>query len=249
MAKIVIFMAPSEAKSQGGSLEALNQESFIFPKLYHFREAVAKRYNEMMLSDDNALKSELTGLKKQSDIRAFEIDIFKTPTKKAIERYSGVAFEYLGYESLSPKAQAYVDRHTLIFSNLFGPVSAQDALPYYKFKQNSKTLGQALDAYYKEHFSEALDSWCEGAFIVDLRAGVYEKFYTIKKPYVTFKFLKNGKVVSHYAKAYRGKLLALMARGQIQSIEALLSALPKDMKLLSCEQKKLKTLYTIEIIP
>jgi len=41
-------------------------------------------------------------------------------------------------------------------------------------------------------------------FIIDLRASFYNKFYIPKNNYLTFKFLKNGKLISHWAKAYRG---------------------------------------------
>ena len=48
--------------------------------------------------------------------------------------------------------------------------------------------------------------------MIDLRAGFYEKFYTLTKPYITMKFLKNGKILSHFAKAYRGRVLRQIAQ-------------------------------------
>ncbi|EDO9528420.1 peroxide stress protein YaaA [Campylobacter coli] len=49
--------------------------------------------------------------------------------------------------------------NTLIFSNLFGVVKASDHLPFYKFKQGAKINNFALEKFYKEHFSKALDEY------------------------------------------------------------------------------------------
>ena len=47
----------------------------------------------------------------------------------------------------------------------------------------------------------------------------YDKFYKVTKPYTTLKFLKNGKTVSHWAKAYRGLVLRAIAKNNISSLE------------------------------
>lgn len=244
---IYILMAPSETKSLGGNGESIGAKQFIFPELYHYRKSVADIYNKMVARSDNSALASYFGIKKAEEIEKYKLDIFNTGTKKAIERYTGVAFDYLDYPSLSEEQKHYIDQQTLLFSNLFGPILAQDALPLYKFKQGTKLFDMSLDRYYKEHFSEALDGLFASALIVDLRAGIYQKFYTIKQPYITFKFLKEGKVVSHWAKAYRGKLLRLMALHAIESIESLLAVFPEDMKLIETTTKGFETLYTIEV--
>jgi cytoplasmic iron level regulating protein YaaA (DUF328/UPF0246 family) len=99
----------------------------------------------------------------------------------------------------------------ILFSNLFGPIKANDKIPEYKLKQGVKMGNLNIEKTYKNLFSASLDKYL-GEYIIDLRAGFYEKFYTISVPHVAFKFLKNGKVVSHYAKAYRGKILQHIAQ-------------------------------------
>ena len=54
---------------------------------------------------------------------------------------------------------------------------------------------------------------------LDLRAGFYHKFYVPSSYYTTLKFLKEGKVVSHWAKAYRGIVLRHIAKAHIDTIE------------------------------
>ncbi|MDQ7042287.1 MAG: peroxide stress protein YaaA, partial [Sulfurimonas sp.] len=71
----------------------------------------------------------------------------------------------------------------------------------------------------KERFSYQLDLYLGSHDILDLRAGYYDKFYKNTKPYTTLKFLKGGKTVSHWAKAYRGIVLRECALHNITSLE------------------------------
>jgi cytoplasmic iron level regulating protein YaaA (DUF328/UPF0246 family) len=84
--------------------------------------------------------------------------------------------------------------------------------------------------------------------IIDLRAGFYEKFYKIKQPYLTMKFLNNGKVVSHWAKAYRGIVLKMLAINNIQSIEALMNMEIENLKVEEIKTQKNKTEITYAIL-
>ena len=246
MPKIHILLAPSETKSEGGSLAALNQNSFMLKELYSQREEIFFAYKEMIQREDFAELSQKFGIKKEKDIQKYLLDITENPTKKAIERYTGVAFDAIEYENLDKASQEYIDENVMLFSNLFGPVLASNHLPLYKLKQGEKLDGIAIDNHYKNSFTGALDEYLSGD-IIDLRAGVYEKFYKISKPYTTFKFLKDGKVVSHWAKAYRGKLVKILAQEKLEHIEDLEKIFPDDMKLLEIVTKGFKTEWVVEV--
>ncbi|HEB7717567.1 TPA: peroxide stress protein YaaA, partial [Campylobacter coli] len=152
-----------------------------------------------------------------------------SPTQKAITLYSGVSYEYLKFDTLDKESQEYILTNTLIFSNLFGVVKASDRLPFYKFKQGAKINDFAIEKFYKEHFSKALDEYLENEELLDLRAGFYDKFYTPKCKFSTYKFIKKGKVVSHFAKAYRGILLALCAKIKAKNNVDILNHLPPNL--------------------
>ena len=83
--------------------------------------------------------------------------------------------------------------------------------------------------------------------ILDLRAGFYDKFYIPKNPITTLKFLKEGKVVSHWAKAYRGIVLRTAATHQVQSVAELLALNIEGLVLSEIIQskKKKEIIYTI----
>ena len=193
-----ILFSPSEAKYKDGNNEKFNSKSFIFPELYSHRLEIIEKYQEFINNASNEQIAKLIGTKKQDIIDYYSSDIFARNTKKVIERYDGVAYDYLKYEELPSKEKEYIDKNVLIFSNLFGPILAGDTgLPDYKLKQGEKLDGQAVEVFYKKNFSSAIDKYLENDDVLDLRAGFYEKFYKLNKPYTTMKFIKDGKVVSH----------------------------------------------------
>jgi len=216
-----ILFSPSEGKKEGGSGAAMTSKSFCFETLYTKRLEVLNAYRTTISEADETALCKLFGLKDTQQCKAFKEDIFNAPTMKAVERYDGVAFEYLHYASLPASAQRYIDENCMIFSNLFGPLRADNMIPRYKLKQGEKITGLAIEQFYKKHFSAALDAWLQNDEVLDLRAGYYLKFYKPKKRVITMKFMKNGKVVSHWAKAYRGVVLQSVARQNIQDFGAL----------------------------
>ena len=241
-----ILFSPSEGKTAGGSGSPLNPESFIFASLYETRIVPARHYQSFI---DRASMDELKsifGTKDEKIVARYQNDIFTLPTKKAMERYEGVAYDYLRYTALEPAAQAYIDTNVIIFSNIFGPIGAGDMIPEYKFKQGSKLPDIPIESYFKAHFTQTLDAYLQDD-IIDLRAGFYEKFYTIKAPYLTFKFLKEGKVVSHWAKAYRGIILKTLAEKGIETVDQFMKTPVPGLNLIDIKKVKNKTEILFEI--
>lgn len=236
-----ILFSPSEAKYKDGNNEKFNSKSFIFPELYSHRLEIIEKYQEFINKASNEQIAKLIGTKKQDIIDYYSSDIFARNTKKVIERYDGVAYDYLKYEELSLKEKEYIDKNVLIFSNLFGPILAGDTgLPDYKLKQGEKLDGQAVEVFYKKNFSSAIDKYLENDDVLDLRAGFYEKFYKLNKPYTTMKFIKDGKVVSHWAKAYRGIILNTISKNNINSIEELMNLEINNLVISEIQEKNLK---------
>jgi hypothetical protein len=244
---MIILFSPSEGKREGGTLPPLNQESLIFPDLYSKRLDVIEQYQALLEKGSDEELYTLFGIKDPKEYGRYKQNVSAVPTMKAIERYDGVAYDYLTYPQLTLQAQAYIDTHTIIFSNLFGPIRAGDAIFDYKLKQASPIGSFTPDKHYKESFSTALDEMIGEKEILDLRAGYYDKFYIPSKPSVTLKFLKGGKVVSHWAKAYRGILLRETAKYQISSIEGLLALNIEGLMIHEIieTKKKKEIVYTI----
>lgn len=217
-----ILFSPSETKISGGSDKKLDSSSFIFPELFEKRLQILNSYNDFLSSASKDKLEKLFGTKKDDVIQKYKTNLFSKPLLKAILRYEGVAYDYLDYKNLSKNEQSYIDKNVLIFSNLFGVIKADDEIPDYKLKQGESFNNLKIEEFYNSNFSPTLDLYLENEDILDLRAGFYEKFYKIKKPYVTMKFIKDGKVVSHFAKAYRGEVLKQMAKNSIENFDDLL---------------------------
>jgi len=209
-----ILFSPSEGKNSGGKeieqplLGAINA-----------RDEILNEYNKIVDSGNTQIIQELFGIKKYSDCVQYLGDLKTAPLMHAIERYQGVAYDYLDYTSLKTQEQEYLKNNTIIFSNLYGPILAGDTIATYKVKQGNNIGDIAPDKFYKQRFTYQLDLYLNNDEILDLRAGYYDKFYKYTKPYTSLKFLKNGKTVSHWAKAYRGLVLRELAKHNISSID------------------------------
>jgi len=220
-----ILLAPSETKSKGGEFPPINKDSFSFLEIYEKRIKIVKKYDEF--------------LKTTNDTKNFGEDktsVFERPTKEAILRYTGVAFKHLDYNSLDENAKEWIKENVLIFSNLFGVIKAKDKIPYYVLKQG-KIPGFDIYKAHKEIFTPILEEINEKEIFIDLRAKFYEKIYKSKN-YITFKFIKNKKVVSHFAKAYRGLLTRYISIHQPNEIDELLKIEFPNIKISEVIEKK-----------
>ncbi|MDD5052338.1 MAG: YaaA family protein [Sulfuricurvum sp.] len=245
---MIILFAPSEGKKEGGRLPPLEHESLLFPDLFSKRLEVIEQYERLIQGGSPVQLFELFGIKDPKEYERYKRPFMSAPTMKAIERYNGVAYDYLNYPALSSDAQHYIDRMTILFSNLFGPILASDLIPNYKLKQGSSIGTFAPEKFYKIHFSAALDDMIGNHEILDLRAGFYDKFYTPRAPSVTLKFLKEGKVVSHWAKAYRGIILREVAKHQIASIKDLIALNIEGLTMREIRETKNKKEVVYSIV-
>ncbi len=125
-----ILFSPSETKIAGGDETSFDKSSFIFPELYEKRMEIVKQYNDFITSASKEELIKLFGTKKEDVLEQYSKDLFTTPTMKVIQRYDGVAFDYLEYTKLNSNEKAYIDENVLIFSNLFGVLRAGDSSNY-----------------------------------------------------------------------------------------------------------------------
>ncbi len=240
------LLAPSETKISGGEF-VFELDKLIFKELTPVREKLINEYQTLLNSNDMQSISKMFGLKKEQDIKKYINVLKKEPALKAIERYTGVAFDYLNYSGLNLSAQEYIDKNVLIFSNLFGVLKASDKIPLYRLKQGEDIASLNVAKVYKEVLKKPLDEYLENEDILDIRAGFYDKFYKPAKNYTTLKFLKNGKVVSHWAKAYRGMVLKEAAINQVKTINQFIALNIKGLEILEIRKSKSRQEIIYEI--
>ncbi len=242
-----ILLAPSETKTEGGE-DCLNLDNLLFKELKDTRLKLINSYQDIIISSTTQELKNFLGIKKESEIEKYIVNLLKEPTKKAIQRYSGVAFDYLNYNSLNDIEQKYIDENVILFSNLFGVLRANDKIPNYKLKQGTTLNGIKTDKVYNSLLKDLLDEYLKDEDILDIRAGYYDKFYKPNRKYTTLKFLKNGKVVSHWAKAYRGLIVNICAKNGISSINELIRLEIPQLQILEIIETKRKQeiIYEVE---
>ncbi|RDU69370.1 peroxide stress protein YaaA, partial [Helicobacter aurati] len=231
-----ILFSPSEDKilKDVESSAAPNKYSDFLSNLWYGKELLAHRKNlyniyikyiqQILQSQDSRILQELYGVKRLEDKTLHELcliaanrDSHNSELMPAIRRYSGVAFQGLRYENLAYDAQYVILNRVLIFSNLFGVICARDTIPFYKLKQGSKLQNLSLKEVYQP-FIPYLES-TQYECVIDLRSSIYAKIWSPRNgcAHLFFEFYKNGKTISHYAKLYRGKILALLSAYIAQS--------------------------------
>ena len=244
-----ILFSPSEAKSDKSNTSIFQKTSLIFPELFEYRIEIFNKYKDFIQNEDNEKLAKLFGTKKQDIINHYKEEIKLSKGSKAINRYTGVAFKYLDYINLSTLEQKYIDNNVLIFSNLFGVFLAGDeGIPDYKLKQGEKINDFNIEKFYNQKFKDSLDNYLKNELILDLRAGFYEKFYKITQAYISMKFTKNNKTISHYSKLYRGLILNKIATSNINSIDDLLAMNMDNLEILEIKKSKLKQEIIYNII-
>lgn len=241
-----ILFAPSEDKREGGDQQFLSS-SLLFEG-QNSRAQIIDAYMELIKTQDPTQLQELFGIKDPSKYQRFLKPFESAFGMKAIERYDGVAYEYLNYLTLSRKEQDYLDEKVIIFSNLFGPIRASDTIPDYKFKQGSSLGSLSPEQFYKKYFSDVLDDFIGDNEVLDLRAGFYDKFYIPRGGFTTLKFLKGGKAISHWAKAYRGIVLRECALHSISSSQMVEKHPFKGLELIDKVEKKNKKELVFSIL-
>jgi len=237
-----ILLAPAETKKEGGDQAPYNESNFYFKSFNKTRQTVLNHYEEFLKNSSIEELSHWFGLKNKKECEKYKQSLLNKPTMKAILRYTGVAFDAIDYGSLQKNEQKYCDDNVILFSNLFGPLKADDLIPDYKYKQGSELESINVIKEYKDQIKDTLDEYL-GDEVIDLRAGFYDKFYKPSAPTITYKFLKDGKVVSHWAKHYRGQIVKELAINNITCFKELMDYNIQGLNILEIIQKKnLKTL-------
>jgi len=122
-------------------------------------------------------------------------------------------------------------------------LAGNNGLPEYKLKQGEKVGDMA-----PKEFSHALNRLLETEHYLDLHAGFYNKFYKPTSPYTTLKFIKDGKVVSHWEKAYRGIVLREIAKNNITDINTFMHMNIKNISVIEIIEKGIHTEVVYAII-
>ncbi len=198
---MLIVLPPSETKAPGGDGPALDLGALSFPTLNPVREALIDDLSSLPV--DEALAVLRISGKLRPEAEANQV-LRSAPTMPALHRYTGVLFDALS----SPTLPAHAWERLAVGSALFGVVRAGDPIPRYRLSGGTRLPDSpTLRARWGSLITGALDS---GDFVVDLRSGAYQQLGRVPGA-VTVRVEKDGRVVSHFNKHYKGELARVLA--------------------------------------
>ncbi|MBA4024836.1 MAG: peroxide stress protein YaaA [Gordonia sp.] len=223
---MLIVLPPSETKATGGRGAALDLDQLSLPSLTPIRRKLADAL--VTLAGDPAASRQALGLG-VSQFAEIErnAQLWSSPTRPAIERYTGVLFDALDHPSLSRASKTKAAERLAVGSALFGVVRATDPIPAYRLSSGSKLPGMGtLASVWKPALTEALTDLGDDV-VVDLRSGGYQQLGPLPGA-ITVTVLTEGPsgsrtVVSHFNKHHKGVLTRSLvsSRRQIRDVNSL----------------------------
>ena len=232
-----VVLPPSETKRDGGAEgSALALDTLAFPGLTTQRTAAISALTR--LSRNVSASTAALGL---GPTQRFEVDrnraIRTASTMPAIDRYTGVLFEGLASETLDAGTHAWLARHVVVHSALFGLLGAGDAIPAYRLSHDSRVPGLAL----RKHWAAAIAAELSAVdgLVLDLRSEAYAHLGPRPEGSFYLRVVTDGpngqkRALNHFNKKGKGELVRELALAGFDhaDVESLLGwAADRDIRL------------------
>ena len=212
---MLLVLPPSETKRDGGDARSLDLAALSFPELLPQRKAALAALRTLSRSVAGSMTALSLG-----PTQRFEIDrnraLGSAPVMPALERYTGVLYDGLEVESLTPAEREFAGRHIAIHSALFGLVRADDPIPAYRLSHDSRLPGLSLRRHWREAITAALGE--HPGLVLDLRS---ESYATLGPAPVSATYIR---VVSEDARGRRVALSHFNKKGKGEFARAVIAA-------------------------
>ncbi|MGW3343618.1 YaaA family protein [Nonomuraea rubra] len=198
---MLILLPPSEGKASEGSGPPVGELSF--PALDKSRTRVL---NALIRASRRRDALDVLGLTPGLAGELAKNAALKTaPTLPAAALYTGVLYDNLGLGTLDEESRRRAEESLLIFSGLWGVAKITDWIPPYRLSMGVTLppIG-GLAAFWRPKVAKELDR--VAGLVVDLRSATYAGAWQPGSRSVTVRVFRDGKVVSHMAKATRGEI-------------------------------------------
>ena len=216
---MLILLPPSETKISGGE-GRLTLASLGFPELASARSAALSALRDLVAAGQD----ESTPAKERA--AAANAAVESGLVMPAVERYTGVLYDGLGFGTLGEDERRWVGDHVAIGSALFGLLRASDCIPEYKVSHNTKVPGTTLTRIWKAAPRLAARDVDADELVIDMRSKAYAALLPVEGA-VEFDVVdERGKALAHWNKHAKGAFVRLLAETNAApgDIGALLSA-------------------------
>ena len=202
---MLILLPPSETKRPGGVGVSIDKSAIIWAALDDARAQLISELEKLCQNPLDAASALKLGKKSSLEISK-NLDLWRSPTMPALERYTGVLYDALDYKTLSKSAIERASQQLFIQSALFGLVPAMEQIPDYRFSATSAidgvNLKQLWIAAHKAVWPRMVGP------ILDMRSESYVALNPIPEDRESY-FLEvvdadSGRALSHFNKKAKG---------------------------------------------
>ena len=214
---MLVLLPPSEGKTAARRGKPLDLETLSFPALTATREQLLESLVALARRDPQRALAVLGLSPRQLDEVARDAVLETAPTATAAKVYSGVLYEALDLTTLDGPAKRRAQRQLVVASALFGALRVGDRIPAYRLSGDSSLPGLGpVSTLWRDPLAVVLAEAAGRSLVVDLRSGVYAAMWKptgdVASRTVAVRVLQElpdgtRKVVSHFNKATKGRLL------------------------------------------
>ena len=142
----------------------------------------------------------------------------------ALQLFDGLMYRNIKRDNLSKVEQAYLEKHLMITSALYGVIPAFAPIAPHRldFMMKLKVRGKSLTKHWQAAYEESMQ---EESLIFSLLSSEFETVFPkeVREQMVTFKFMedRDGKLKVHstISKKARGAFLTTLMENQVTSVE------------------------------
>jgi cytoplasmic iron level regulating protein YaaA (DUF328/UPF0246 family) len=221
---VLILLPPSEGKSAARRGRPLDLATLSGPELTSARQRVLDALVDLSRGDPEAAARTLGIGPTQLDLVQLNAALRTAPTARADRVYSGVLYDALDFESLSPGAKRRAASRVAVTSSLFGLVRPGDRIPAYRLSGDAVLPGLGpVASVWREDLGPAVSVAVGRGLLVDLRSGMYAAFWRppaelasrVASVRVLHEVAGKRQVVSHFNKSTKGRIVrALLEDGR-----------------------------------
>jgi len=223
---VLILLPPSEGKTAPRRGKPLDLTSLSSPTLTATRTTLLQALTDLCRDDPEQAATVLGLGPSQRDLVDRNAVLTTAPTARADAIYTGVLYDALGFDTLSPAARRRATARVAVTSSLFGIVRPGDRIPAYRLSGDASLPGLpgtgSVAGAWRDVLGAAVRDAVGNGLLVDLRSGTYAAFWRpepdLARRVATVRVLheSGGKrtVVSHFNKATKGRIVrALLEDG------------------------------------
>jgi uncharacterized protein len=205
---VLVLLPPSESKSPPAARgKPVDLAALSFPELTPARTRVLDALATTSAADD-ALRRLDVGPSLAPEVER-NTRLRVLPARPALEVYTGVLYDALGWSTLSPSARRRGAARIVVLSALWGALRPADRIPPYRLNMCGDVGLGVLNQLWRPALGGVLPDAARG-LVVDCRSGDYAAAWPpsgqLAARTVVVRVTQEGRTVSHMAKHTRGEV-------------------------------------------